>query len=318
MALRLASGGQDVLDPHSHPARDISSLFWWMTIGAWIGLALVTALLGLAWIRRGRAGTGPHPGDKAGWAVVVGLGFVLPLAVVTALFVVSDAFVMRTTAAPDPAKTAMTVEVIGHQWYWEVRYPGTRAVTANEIHIPARTRVNLVATTADVIHSFWVPELNRKIDMIPGERNAILLYADRPGVYRGQCAEFCGLQHANMSMLVFADTPARFRAWLTRQEKPASPPTGATAQRGESVFLHGACASCHTIRGTTANADVGPDLTHVANRTTLAAVTIANTHAGLREWVSDPQHVKPGNQMPDLHLSGAQLSALVAYLEGLR
>ena len=158
----------------------------------------------------------------------------------------------------------MTIDVIGHQWWWEVRYPGTRAVTANEIHIPANTRVNVVATTADVIHSFWVPALNRKIDMIPGQRNRLLLYASRPGEYRGQCSQFCGFQHAQMSMEVFAQPPAAFRAWLANMAVAGRAAEQRRTQAGEHVFMTSACASCHTIAGTSAQATIGPDLTHLA------------------------------------------------------
>jgi cytochrome c oxidase subunit 2 len=315
--------GQNALDAQSHPAKDIASLFWWMMGGAWIGLGLVTALLVLAWARRRKRGVpgdeeGPHPGDRLGWTIVIGLGVVLPIAVVTALFVVSDFFVMETTAAPSPAATKLTVDVIGHQWYWAFRYPGTDAVTADELHIPVRTPINLVATTADVIHSFWVPELNRKIDTIPGQKNRILLYADRPGIYRGQCAEFCGLQHAHMAMLVYAESPSRFRAWLHHEAASARPPATQLERQGERVFMDGPCASCHTIRGTSASGYVGPDLTHLASRATLAGVTIPNRPGYLARWVVDSQHFKPGNEMPDIPLSGPRLRALLAYLESLK
>src|SRR5204862_5925651 len=161
----------------------------------------------------------------------------IPITVNVAVFVASNFVVLKQTEAPAAGTTRMTIDVIGHQWWWEVRYPGTQAVTANEIHIPVGTRVNVVATTADVIHSFWVPELNRKIDMIPGRSNRVLLYADKPGRYRGQCAEFCGLQHAHMSMYVFADPPDRFRAWLAAQAKPQTSPATASAQRGQQLFM---------------------------------------------------------------------------------
>jgi cytochrome c oxidase subunit 2 len=191
-------------------------------------------------------------------------------------------------------------------------------VTANEIHIPARTRVQVVATTDDVIHSFWVPQLNRKIDMIPGQANRVLLYANQPGVYRGQCAEFCGLQHAHMAMRVFAQPPKAYHAWLAGQEEPAARPATAEQRRGERVFLGNACASCHTIRGTTARGTIGPDLTHVASRDTLAAVTIPNTPRQLQRWIENPQHIKPGNKMPALDLSEADFRAIRAYLDHLR
>jgi cytochrome c oxidase subunit II len=324
LALAGCGGSQDTLAPHSHAATDIANLFWVMTAVAFGGLALVTGLLVFAWLRRRRRGFGPsdpddpHPAERTGWWVVLGMGVVFPMIVVIALFVVSDWAIIHVTEAPAASRTAMTVEAIGHQWYWEFRYPGTRAVTADEMHIPVGTRINLVATTADVIHSFWVPELNRKIDTIPGQRNRILLYTNRPGIYRGQCAEYCGLQHAHMSMLVFAEPKAQFRAWLRNQSAPAAEPTSALEQRGQDVFLNGACASCHTIRGTSASGYLGPDLTHLASRTTLAGVTIPDTRAFLARWVTDSQHFKPGNEMPDLHLSGAQLDALVAYLESLK
>jgi cytochrome c oxidase subunit 2 len=316
-------GSQDTLAPHSHASTDIANLFWVMMAVAFGGLALVTGLLVLAWVRRGRRGIGsdtedPHPGERAGWWMVVGMGVVFPLTVIVALFIVSDGAIINVTEAPAASSTALTVDAIGHEWYWEFRYPGTKAVTADEMHIPVGTRINLVATTADVIHSFWVPELNRKIDTIPGRQNRILLYANKVGVYRGQCAEYCGLQHAHMGMLVFVQSKAQFRAWLRRQAAPTRSPTSALARRGKQVFLNGACSSCHAIRGTPARGFVGPDLTHLASRTTLAGVTIPNNRTYLASWIADSQHYKPGNQMPDFHLSRSQLDALVAYLESLR
>jgi cytochrome c oxidase subunit 2 len=277
----------------------------------------------LAWRRSGRRGVGTDtrgekPGERLGWYVVVGAGIVLPIALLATIFVISDLFVIRTTQAPAANATKLTVLVTGHQWWWDVRYPGTPAVTANEIHIPVRTPVRVEVRTADVIHSFWVPELNRKIDTIPGRTNAIELYADAVGRYRGQCAEFCGLQHAHMGVAVIADSPAAFRRWLERQSEPAAAPASAQATTGRDVFLDGSCSSCHAIRGTSADAEVGPDLTHVADRQTLAALTIPNTRADLADWIRNSQHVKPGNLMPNLRLRDARLRAVVAYLEGLK
>src|SRR5207253_5507316 len=173
-------------------------------------------------------------------------GLVLPVVLLATLFVIADLFVIRTTEAPAAGATALTVRVIGHQWWWEVRYPGSSAVTANEIHIPVRTPVRVEVQTADVIHSFWVPRLARTIDTIPGRTNAVELYADAAGRYRGQCDEFCGLQHAHMAFYVFADPPAVFRRWLARQARPARPSNSGGARE----FLTGACSSCHSIRGT--------------------------------------------------------------------
>jgi cytochrome c oxidase subunit II len=313
---------QNSLAPKGHQARDIASLFWWMMGGAWLGLALVVGLLFWSWKRRNRRGfgadvEGPKPGERRSWYVVVGLGIATPIIVISTLFVISDLFVIKTTQAPAATATKMTVQVIGHQWWWEIRYPGTPAVTANELHLPVRTPVRIVATTADVIHSFWVPELTRKIDTIPGRRNSIELDADAPGIYRGACAEFCGLQHAHMALYVIAQPDAAFRKWLANESRPAATPSGETASEGARVFQD-ACSSCHAIRGTEADSDVGPDLTHVGSRTTLAAVTIPNGDASLRDWITDNQHIKPGNQMPDIRLPASKLDALVSYLEGLK
>jgi cytochrome c oxidase subunit 2 len=242
----------------------------------------------------------------------------MPVALIAALFVIGDIFVIKTTEAPAKDATRLTIKVIGHQWWWEVRYPGTTAVTANEIHIPVRTPVRVDVTSADVIHSFWVPRLNRTIDAFPDTDHTIELYADAVGRYRGQCDEFCGLQHAHMAFYVFADPPATFRRWLANMARPARQPGGALAQHGRQTFTNGTCANCHAIRGTSASGDVGPDLTHVATRTTLASLAIPNTSRDLGRWIEDSQSIKPGNQMPDLRLPASELRALVAYLEGLR
>jgi cytochrome c oxidase subunit 2 len=324
LLLASCSGSnQNSLAPQSHAARDIASLFWWMMGGAWIGLGVVVCLLLLAWKRRGKRGigsdtSGSKPGERAAWYVVVGAGVVMPIILIATLFVISDIFVIQTTQAPAADKTKFTIRVIGHQWWWEVRYPGSNVVTANEIHIPVRTPVRVLVQSVDVIHSFWVPRLNRTIDAIPGRTNSIELYADKVGRYRGQCDEFCGLQHAHMAFLVFADPPATYQAWLARQARPATTPTSGLAQQGAKLFASGTCSSCHTIRGTSAQGYVGPDLTHVGSRLTLGALTVGNTPANLREWILESQHLKPGNQMPNIDVHGRPLDGLVAYLEGLK
>ena len=304
---------QSTLAPKSKPAREISTLFWDMMIGAWLGLALIVALLVLAWMRRKHRG-----GDRLGRWLVGGAGIALPILVVATLFVASDIFLIRDSQAPAAGATTMTITVVAHQWFWEARYPGSKAVVADEIHIPSQTSIDLEVRTVDVIHSFWVPALNRKIDVIPGRTNRILLRADQPGTFRGQCAEFCGLQHANMAFLVVAQPPAQFRAWLARQAQPAHAPVTEAERMGQRVFLDGACSSCHTIRGTSASGGLGPDLTHLATRTTLGGLVIANRRDDLREWIVDSQHLKPGNLMPNIDLATAQLNDLLAYLESLR
>ncbi|MFL5960273.1 MAG: cytochrome c oxidase subunit II [Gaiellaceae bacterium] len=322
LLLAGCGGAQNSLNPHSHASTDIANLFWWMTGVAFGGLALVSGIMVAAWFRRGRSGTAAHPGEEGGEhlgnKVVIALGIVVPIAVVCALFVVGDTLIIGSTQAPAASNGRLTVHAVGHQWWWEFRYEGTSADTADELHLPVGTRVNLVATTADVIHSFWVPALNRKIDAIPSQRNEISLYANQVGVFRGQCAEFCGLQHAHMGMLVIVQPKAAFRAWLRHEAADARPPTAPDEQAGQKVFLDGPCSSCHTIRGTSASGFVGPDLTHLADRTRLAGLVIRNRRSDLGRWIRDSQHIKPGNDMPDIALTGTQLRDVVAYLESLR
>jgi cytochrome c oxidase subunit II len=297
---------QNALAAHSAAAGGIDSLWWKMLAGSVLGFAIVAGILFLAWVRRNRPG-----GDKGALWVVVGLGLAVPIVALSVLFAAGDIFLIRKTSPPpaDAATGALTIRVTGHQFWWEVRYPGTRAVTANEIHIPVRTNVIVLVHSADVIHSFWVPELNRKIDMLPDQVNRVELYADEPGRYRGQCAEFCGLQHAHMGLYVFAQAPTAFRAWLARESRPA--------RQAPQLFVSH-CGSCHTIRGTDADGRTGPDLTHVGSRTSLAALTIPNTPARMTQWIRDPQAVKPGSLMPKVRLTRWQVAALVRYLEAQR
>lgn len=321
-ALLLAGcgGGQDSLQPHSAQSNQIRWLWWGMLIVAGIVFFGAVAMLALAWLRKGDRGLpvlGPR--EELTNGLVVAFGIALPVVVLVALFIVANLVVMRTTQAPAKGSTQMSIDVVGKQWFWVVSYEGTTAVTANEIHIPVRTRVRVNVRSGDVIHSFWVPELNRKIDTINGQTNSELLYADRPGRYRGQCAEFCGLQHAKMGMVVVAEPMARFRAWLANMARPAvAAPAGGQAALGQRLFVADQCASCHQIRGTQAKGQIGPDLTHMATRSTLAAEAIPNTPGWLAAWIDNPQKIKPGNKMPDLGLSRRDIGAIVSYLEGLR
>ena len=307
LPLLLAGCGskQDALRPESPSSHSIATL-WWIMLGASIfGLGVIVAILVGAWFRRRERGQ-----DKPGTVLVVALGLVTPILVLAALFAYSDIFLIRGTSPPAAAAATddLVVRVTGHQFWWEVRYPGA-AVTANEIHIPVRTPVVVYVHSDDVIHSFWVPQLNRKIDVFPDQVNRVELYADKVGRFRGQCAEFCGLQHAHMSFYVFAQPRAQFERWLRAQAKPAT--------RANALF-DAKCSNCHAIRGTPASAHVGPDLTHVGSRTSLASLTIPNTPARMAEWLRDPQRVKPGSLMPDLGLTNAQVGALTRYLESLK
>jgi cytochrome c oxidase subunit 2 len=220
------------------------------------------------------------------------------------------------------APRATIVKVTGHQWWWQVEYqdavPGRSVTTANEIHIPTGQPVLFRLAATDVIHSFWVPNLHGKRDMIPGHDTEFWLQADRPGIYRGQCAEFCGFQHAHMGLLVIAEPPARYEAWYQSQLQPAVTPVTAQQERGRELVQSLPCALCHNLQGTQASGKTGPDLTHLASRRTLAAGTLPNTRGNLAGWVLDPQTVKPGNHMPANGMASDDLQALLAYLEILK
>jgi cytochrome c oxidase subunit II len=309
-------GDQSTLDPAAAASRDVASLWWAMFAVAAVVVAVVTMLVLSASLRpRGDRASRRWLGRSGSRLIVVG-GVVVPLAILVVLFVLTLS-TLPSVSAPEEGDGDLVVEVIGRQFWWEVRYPEQGLVTANEIHIPTGTPVELRVRTADVIHSLWVPRLNRKIDMIPGRTNRILVRAEEPGVYRGQCAEFCGLAHAQMAFLVVSEEPSDFDAWMAGETGDAAAPASESAALGQEVFLSSSCVSCHTIRGTPASATVGPDLTHVGARRWLAAGTIPNTRGNLGGWIVDPQSIKPGNEMPPSDLSGPELQALLDYLESL-
>jgi len=230
---------------------------------------------------------------------------------------------LMTTAlvSNPPVAPVLTVQVTASQWWWGLRYvgqdPARTFITANEIHVPVGQPVRFELSSADVIHSFWVPQLAGKMDIIPGQTNVTWLQADRPGVYRGQCAVFCGAEHARMAFVVIADEPKDFSAWLDGQIKQAAMPASGPAEQGARVFL-AHCAACHTVRGSGAAGLVGPDLTHLMSRHTLAAGLLPNTPGNLAGWVSNPQHLKPGSRMPNPTLSGPELADVMAYLNTLQ
>ena len=259
-----------------------------------------------------REGTGVR------WVVVGGM--IIPAIVLTLTF----AFTIATenaTAAP-PKVAGMTVEIIGHRWWWEVRYAGggsaQTVITANEIHVPVGIPVRLELSSADVIHSFWIPRLAGKTDVVPGQRNVAWIQADKPGVYRGACTEYCGLQHSNMAAFVVAESPAQFKQWTSAQRDIVRAPSDSDAARGLVVFQKSSCMACHTIRGTSAVGRIGPDLTHLVSRMTIAGGSLENTRGNLAGWIANPQSIKPGNDMPTTPLHGTELQALVAYLETLK
>lgn len=303
----------------SKQSHDINLLWWWMLGAAAVVFFGAVGLLLLAWFRRDTRGL-PLFGQRESVpeAMVLIFGIAVPVVALVVLFAVSDIYLIRQTSPPDPKTSSMTIHVIGHQFWWEVRYPGSDVITANEIRIPVDTRVNIVVTTNDVIHSLWVPSLSRKVDLIPGYHNRILFDAQRLGTYRGQCSQYCGADHAQMALEVFVQRASAFHAWLSQQRRLARPPSTPIQMTGQRVFMNSQCASCHTIAGTPARGAIGPNLTHIGSRMSIASDTLRNTPRNLTAWIRDPQAIKPGAQMPDLGLSRKQASELAAYLESLR
>ncbi|MEX2598250.1 MAG: cytochrome c oxidase subunit II [Dehalococcoidia bacterium] len=302
-----------MLQPAGTGAERIASL-WWLMLGLSIGVfLLVVLLLGYALFHQGNQRD--EVPSRTSMALIFGGGAALPLLVIPALFVLT--LITMSALAPTEDAEALTVQVTGHQFWWEVEYPDHGVVTANEIRIPAGEPVRLEVTSADVIHSFWVPELQGKIDMIPGRTNVTFIDAAEPGAYRGLCAEFCGVQHALMQLHVIAEPRDEFADWLKRQSAPATEADSALARRGEAIFMATGCAACHSIQGTGADADTGPDLTHLISRTSLAAGVLPTTRDNVREWIRNPQGVKPGNLMPAMEFDEDEWDALVEYLTGL-
>jgi cytochrome c oxidase subunit II len=306
------------LAPAGPAAAELGQLTWVLFgVGAIIYVAVI-GLLGFG-LWRGRRSSSPDDPSRTPPAWLVPGGAVVTVLVVTVLLILS----LKTfgTVAAGPAAGDLTVEVVGHQWWWTIRYPGVTpedtVETANELHVPVGRRVIVRLLATDVIHSFWVPALQGKLDQIPGKTNVTWLQADRPGVYRGQCAEYCGLQHARMAFVVIARPPAEFEAWLRHERAPAAPAADDLAQQGQRLFLSRGCAACHSIRGTPAFGHAGPDLTHVASRRTLAAGTLTNVKGNLGGWIADPQGLKPGNRMPRVPLEPAEFHAILHYLQGL-
>jgi cytochrome c oxidase subunit 2 len=249
--------------------------------------------------------------------VYIGVGITIVVLVAVMLWTLA----VTAAVVHPPRKPALTVQVTASQWWWALRYdtqtPSRTFITANEIHIPVGLPVRFELRSSDVIHSFWLPKLGGKMDVIPGQTNVTWLQADRAGVYRGQCAVFCGTEHARMGLYVIAQSRQDFRAWQEHQIEAASAPASAGARSGQHVFDQH-CSACHTVRGGDAGGLVGPDLTHLMSRRTLAAGVLPNTPGNLAGWVVHPQSIKPGSRMPDQMLSGPQLAELMAYLQTLR
>lgn len=310
------AGSQSALDTHGDKADRIAWLFWVFTGVSLVVLALVLLTMVLA-IRRRKAASDGQAEHRLG--VVVGAATAATVVTLVGLTMASYVTSRHFGTVPP---NAVRITLTAKQWWWEAEYeapmPAETFATANEIHVPVGRPVTFTLQSEDVIHSFWVPNLAGKQDLIPGRTSTLTVTASKPGFYRGQCAEFCGWQHAHMALLIVAEEPSAFAAWRARELKDAASPADARQQEGLDVVLRSGCVACHAIRGTPANGNAGPDLTHVAARRYLAAGTLPNTRGNLQGWIADPQGIKPGANMPRLELSADELNAVSDYLEALK
>ncbi|MEH0841986.1 c-type cytochrome [Micromonospora sp. CPCC 205711] len=300
------------LNPAGTGAAGVAGLWWllfWISTGVFVEVMVL-----LTWalvFRRGNARV--RHGQPVRFVTIAGAG--LPFVILVAVYAVG----LRDLAAlgHGPGPNAPIVEVTGHKWWWEVRYPGASGATANEVHIPVGERVRVRLRTDDVLHSFWVPQLMPKTDLIAGETRETWLQAERAGSYRGQCAEYCGTQHAHMAFLVVAQPRADFDAWLARLNAPAREPRTEAERRGQLAFTQGTCAACHAVRGTSAQGQVGPDLSNLGSRWSIGAGAVPNTAGHLGGWIANSQTVKPGNAMPPQPVDATQMPDLITYLRSL-
>ena len=307
----MPAAAPSILDPAGPGARHIESLWWpmlWISTGVFL---IVVGFLVRALLRGKKGGYDTLDRDEPRWGepFIAIAGVVIPALILAGVYVFS---LREMNALSDlGSDPTMEIDVVARNWWWEARYENG-AVTANEIHIPVGEPIRLNLLTADVIHSFWVPELQAKTDHVPGHENHMWLQADEPGRYRGQCAEFCGLQHANMVFYVVAQDRDDFDRWVANEAMDAPP----SASEGEQIFVNASCAGCHAIRGTEAAGRLGPDLTHLATRRTIAGV-LDNDAENLRAFIADPHPYKPGVSMPPTELSDDEIDAVVDYLLGL-
>jgi cytochrome c oxidase subunit 2 len=310
-----------MFDTHSLEASRIATLAWLMFGIAAFVFVIITVLLLLVVVRSRRsqlaADIASHKDRRAITWVLIG-GAVIPVVVLLIVMTLS-VITEKTIAAPNNG--SLNIEIVGHRWWWEVHYPDRDITTANDVHIPINQPVLLRVTSADVIHSLWIPQLNGKFDMIPGQTNTVSVQATTVGSYRGECAEFCGMQHAHMAFIVVAEEPDQFDKWAAKQAEPAAnldARSDAMVFEGQQTFLGSSCVYCHTVKGTNASGTLGPDLTHLASRATIGAGILPNTPGNLAGWIINAQAIKPGNFMPPMDLDSDQLQAILAYFQTLQ
>jgi cytochrome c oxidase subunit 2 len=313
-----------ILAPASTPAHEIYALSQFVLVITGAIFVIVGGLLAFVIIRfhERKDDAGHEPAQIYGSAQVELAWTVIPVLIVVVLFLTTARIIFAIQDAPEP-KSALDVTVVGHQYWWEFRYPKLGIVTANELHLPVSTPsaarpTYLQLLSADVDHSFWVPQLGGKTDLIPNHPNRMWMDPEKAGLYLGQCAQFCGIEHAKMLIRIYVDTPDQFAAWIKAQQQPGAQPSEGTAvAAGRHVFETEACANCHTISGTAAKGTFGPDLTHLMSRATIAAGAADNTPEKLRSWIQDPNTLKPGALMPAMQLSDEETNEVVAYLTTL-
>jgi len=309
-----SSKSPSITNPKGNEAHTINGIWWLMCGMASAVYLIVGGFIVVAAFRGRRTEAGKPSRIRDSTFIVVG-GLIVPAVI---LLVLGASVVYASNNLRQPEKNPLRIEVVGKRWWWAVSYPGQDITTANEVHVPVGRPLEIGLDSDNVIHSFWVPQLGGKVDLIPGQHNLLRVTATKAGTYRGECAEYCGLEHARMNFLVVAQPAAEFDAWVVRHQHPPTGPTDQLAATGQMVFLREACAGCHTVRGTTADGTIGPDLTDIGSRLTLGANTVPNTDAYLSGWIVNSQTMKPGNLMPPIPLNSNDLHALTAYLRSLK
>lgn len=327
VALAACRGSQNALDSAGVQSGRIESLWWlffWITAAIYV---IVMAVLAAAILRRRKADektapeTQPEPVSEQ-WTSNIVKGAVGVSVIILFTLMILSFRTGRAINTLSSERSPIEIQITGNQWWWDVEYrdpiPSMNIRTANELHLPVGRPVKLTLQSLDVIHSFWLPNMHGKMDLIPGYKSTFFFRPDEIGTFFGQCAEFCGYQHAKMRLVLFVESQEDYEKWAAAQRAVPPPPTDQTQQRGQQLFLRSVCTQCHAVAGTTASARVGPDLTHVASRHFIAAASMYNTHDHLKIWITDPQKIKPGVRMPMNTYTEEDLNALVAYIENLK